>query len=195
VNAEVPARTVSEFIALAKAKPGVLNYGSVGVASSGHLATALFEQLSGVQMTHVPYTQGPLPALVANQIQLQLGPIPSSMPFIKAGKLFALGVSSLTPDPSLPGVAPIASTVPGFEVSEWPGLVAPSGTSPAIINRVHQEVVKVIAEPEVRKRLTDIGSVPVGSTPAEFGNFIKRELATWAKVAAVILADPKNRNQ
>ncbi|MFM9970911.1 MAG: tripartite tricarboxylate transporter substrate binding protein [Burkholderiales bacterium] len=193
VNAEVPARSISEFIALAKAKPGVLNYGSVGVASSGHLVTSLFEQLAGVSMTHVPYTQGPLPALVANQIQLQLGPIPSSMPFIKAGKLFALGVSSLTADPSLPGVPPVANTVPGFEASEWPGLVAPAGTPAAIISRVQQEVARVIADPEVRKRLTDIGSVPVGSTPAEFGSFIKKELATWAKVATVILADPKNR--
>lgn len=193
VNAEVPARSVKEFIALAKAKPGVLNYGSVGVASSGHLATALFESLSGTRMTHVPYTSGPLPALVANQIQLQLGPIPSSMPFIKAGKLFALGVSSLAPDPSLPGVPTVAETVPGFEVSEWPGIVAPAGTPPAIINRIHSEVVRVLADGEVRKRLADLGSVPVGSTPDEFGKFIRKELNTWAKVAAEVLAKSTNQ--
>jgi tripartite-type tricarboxylate transporter receptor subunit TctC len=193
VNAEVPARSVKEFIALAKAKPGVLNYGSVGVASSGHLATALFESLSGTRMTHVPYNSGPLPALVANQIQLQLGPIPSSMPFIKAGKLFALGVSSLTPDPSLPGVPTVAESVPGFEVSEWPGIVAPAGTPAAIINRMQSEVVRVLADPEVRKRLSDVGSVPVGSTPDEFGKFIRKELTTWAKVAAEVLAKSTNQ--
>lgn len=193
VNAEVPARTVRDFIALAKSKPGVLNYGSVGMASSGHLATALFESLADIKMTHVPYTTGPLPALVANQIQLQLGPIPSSMPFIKAGKLFPLGVTSLTPDPSLPGVPTVAETVPGFEVSEWPGIVAPAGTPGAVINRIQQDVARVLADPEVRKRLAAVGSEPVGSTPEEFGRFIRKELTTWAKVAAYVLADPKNR--
>ncbi|OGA04788.1 MAG: hypothetical protein A3H35_09635, partial [Betaproteobacteria bacterium RIFCSPLOWO2_02_FULL_62_17] len=193
VNAQVPARSVKEFIELAKSKPGVLNYGSVGIASSGHLATALFASLSGVKMTHVPYTTGPLPALVANQIQLQLGPIPSSMPFIKAGKLFALGVTSLTPDPSLPGVPTVAESVPGFEVSEWPGIVAPAGTPGSIISRVQQEVVNVLAAPDVRKRLADLGSEPVGSTPEKFGKHIRKELGIWAKVAAEVLANPANR--
>ena len=102
--------------------------------------------------------------------------------------MFALGVSSLAPDPSLPGVPTVAETVPGFEVSEWPGIVAPAGTPPAIINRIHSEVVRGLADGEGRKRLADLGSVPVGSTPDEFGKFIRKELNTWAKVAAEVLA-------
>ncbi|HUL94005.1 MAG TPA: tripartite tricarboxylate transporter substrate binding protein [Burkholderiales bacterium] len=188
VNTQMPAKSVAEFIRYAKARPGELNYGSVGIASSGHLITALFESLAGIRMTHVPFTTGPLPPLVANQIQLQFGPVPSSISFVKSGKLVAIGVSSPAPDPGLPDVPPISQTVPGFEAYEWVGLVAPAGTPREIIGRVHQDLVRTLAEPEVKSRIEAAGLQPVGSTPEELGAFIRKEMATWGKVARQALA-------
>jgi len=194
VNPSLPVKTVTEFISYAAARPGELNYGSVGVASSGHLITSLFETLTGIKMTHVPFTgSSPLPPLVAGQIQLQFSPIPTALPFIRSGKLVALGVTSLQRDPTLPEVPPIAETVKGFEAYEWPSLVAPAGTPREIINRLHQEVVKVLAEPDVKTRLLAAGSIPAGMPPQEFGAFIRKEMAAWEKVARGIREGEKGR--
>lgn len=188
VNPVLGVKSVQEFINYAKARPGQLNYGSVGIASSGHLITALFEQLAGLKMVHVPITPLPLPSLVSNQIQLQFAPVPVAMPFTKVGRLLALGVTTLKPDPLLPGIPPVADTVPGFESYEWPGLVVKSGTPRAIINQLQKAVATVIAKPEVKALLESVSAQPVGSTPAEFRAFIKKEMTTWEKVARQVSA-------
>jgi tripartite-type tricarboxylate transporter receptor subunit TctC len=144
--------------------------------------------MTGMKMVHVPYNSGPLPGLIANQIQLQMGPIPSSIQYVKNGQLLALGVSSLTPDPTLPGVPTITEFVPGYEVSEWPSLVAPAGTPNAVIERLHQEIVRVLATPDIKQKLEQMGSQAVGSTPQELGTYIKQQIATWSKIAADLKA-------
>jgi tripartite-type tricarboxylate transporter receptor subunit TctC len=186
VHPAVPARTMPELIAYAKANPGKINYGSVGIASSGHVFTALLESIADVRMTHVPYNTGPLPGLAAGDIQLQFSPIPSALGFIKSGKVVPIAVTSLEPDPALPGVPTVAQTLPGFDVFEWPALVAPAGTPAPVIWRIHQEVVRALAKAEVRAKLEAAGSTPVGSSPEEFGEFLKRQMALWAKVAGEI---------
>ena len=177
-----PAKTVQEFIDWVKSKPGELNYGSVGVGSSGHLMTELFLKRAGLKMTHVPFTSGPLPPLSRNETQLQFGPIPSSLPWAKDGRLRAIGVTSLDADPTVPDLPPVSRTLKNFEAFEWPGLVAPAGTPRAVIDRLQQEIVAVLAEPEIRRKLADLGSQPVGGKPEEFAAFIKKEIATWAEI-------------
>ena len=184
VNPKTPARTVQEFIDWVKSKPeGSLNYGSVGVASSGHLITELFLSQAGLKMTHVPYTTGPLPALAQGDIHLQFSPIPTAVPWVNDKRLVTLGITSLEADPSTPNIPPVSKTLPGFDTFEWPSIVAPAGTPRAIIDRIRQEVAAVLAEPEVKERLATLGSQAVGSTPAEFAEHIKKEIAQWGDVA------------
>jgi tripartite-type tricarboxylate transporter receptor subunit TctC len=183
VNPKTPAKTVREFIDWVKSKPpGELNYGSVGVASSGHLITELFLSRAGIKMTHVPYSTGPLPALAQGDIHLQIGPIPSSVPWALDGRLRAIGVTSLDPDPNVPDLEPVSRALPGFDTYEWPGLVAPAGTPRNIIDRLQKEIAQIVAEPEVKERLATLGSQAVGSTPEQFGAHIKKESALWAGV-------------
>ncbi|MFM9970915.1 MAG: Bug family tripartite tricarboxylate transporter substrate binding protein [Burkholderiales bacterium] len=193
INPGVPARSVKELIALAKVKPGALNYGSAGIASSGHLGGALFEMMAGIQMTHIPFSStGSATGVVAGQTQLQIAPIPSSLSFIQSGKMIALGVSSLKPVSTLPGVPAIAETgIPGFEAYEWSGIVAPVGTLAAIIARLQKDIAATLADAEVGKRIEGIGAQTVGSTADEFDRFLKKELGVWAKVAAAIQAASK----
>jgi tripartite-type tricarboxylate transporter receptor subunit TctC len=183
VNPKSPPTTVPEFIDWVKSKPpDELNYGSVGVASSGHLITELFLSRAGLKMTHVPYSTGPLPALAQGDIHLQIGPIPSSIPWAKDGRLRAIGVTSLDVDPNVPELTPVSRTLPGFDAYEWPGLVAPAGTPRSIIDRIQGEIAQIVAEPEVKERLATLGSQGVGSTPEQFGAHIKKESALWADV-------------
>jgi len=183
VNPNTPARTLPEFIAWVKSKPpGELNYGSVGVASSGHLMTELFLSRAGLKMTHVPYSMGPLPALAQGDTHLQFSPIPTSVPWMKDGRLVAIAVTSLEPDPSVPDIAPVSRTLPGFDTYEWPGLVAPAGTPRDVIDRIQREVALTVAEPEVKERFATLGSQGVGSTPEQFAAHIKKESALWSNV-------------
>jgi tripartite-type tricarboxylate transporter receptor subunit TctC len=182
VNPSSPAKTVQEFIDWVKSKPGQLNYGSVGVGSSGHMMTELFLKRAGLKMTHVPFTSGPLPPLAQNQIQLQFGPIPSTIPWVKDGRLRAIGVTSKDPDPTVPDLPTVSKTIPGFETFEWPGLVAPAGTPKEVIDKLQREVAAVLTEPEVKKKLAELGSTPVGDKPEEFAAFIKKEIATWDEI-------------
>lgn len=187
VNPKTPVKTVKEFIAWVKSKPpGSLNYGSVGVGSSGHLMTELFMARTGLKMAHVPFTHGPLGPLARGQTQLQIGPIPSCLPWVKDGRLRVIGVTSLKPDPSVPGVEPVSKTVPGFDTFEWPGLVAPKGTPKAIIDKIQKAVAATVQEPDVKNRLAKLGSQPVGSTPEQFRAFIKEQVDTWAKLGTQI---------
>lgn len=183
VNPKTPAATVQEFIDWVKSKPpGELNYGSVGVASSGHLITELFLSRAGIRMTHVPYSTGPLPALAQGDIHLQFSPIPTAVPWVQDGRLRAIGVTSLEADPNVPDLTPVSATLPGFDTYEWPGLVAPAGTPRGIIDRIQREIAQIVAEPEVRERFATLGSQAVGSTPEQFSAHIRNESALWADV-------------
>jgi tripartite-type tricarboxylate transporter receptor subunit TctC len=185
VNPKTPPKTVREFIDWVKSKPaGELNYGSVGVASSGHLMTELFLSRAGIKMVHVPYPASPFPPLYQGDTHLQFSPIVTAIPWTNDGRLRAIGVTSLDPDPSLPGIETVSKTLPGFDTFEWPGVVAPAGTPRAIVGRIQQEIAHIVAEPEIRERLLALGSQGVASTPEEFGAHIKKESALWASVVS-----------
>ena len=185
VHPSVPAKSVKDLIALAKAQPGVLNYASAGNVSANHLATERFNSATGIKMTHVPYKGGgpAVIALLSGETGLLFATIPSSIQHFSTGKLRALGVSSLKRSVALPNVPSIAeSAVPGFESNEWNGALVPAGTPRAAIDRLHQSIAKSMAIPEVRDRIIALGAEPVGNTPEEFGAFIKREFGVWAKI-------------
>ena len=184
VNPEVPVKTVPELIAYVKANPGKLNFASSGSGTSIHLSGELFKTMTGVQMTHVPY-KGSAPALtdlIGGQVQLMFDNLPSSLAFIKAGKLRALAVTSTTRAGALPDVPTVADFVPGFEASSWFGLLAPAGTPPAVIAKINGEVAKWLATPEAREKLTAQGANTAGGTPEDFAKHIQAETAKWAKV-------------
>jgi len=184
VHPSTPVRTVGGLIALAKAKPGTLNFASAGVGSSSHLAGELFRILAGADIVHVPYT-GAGPAMVdvlSGQVQLYFATMPAAMPHVKSGKLVAVAVTSTRRSRALPDLATIAeSGVPGYEASTWYGALAPAHTPPAVIARLHAEIVKILADAAMRDRLADQGFEPVGSSPGEFGAYIKSEIAKWGK--------------
>src|SRR5438477_3040941 len=184
VNPAVPVNSVRELIAYAKANPGKLNFASSGSGTSVHLSGELFKVMAGVQMTHVPY-KGSSPALtdlIGGQVQLMFDNLPSSLAFIKAGKLRALAVTSASRAPALPDVPTVADTVPGFEASSWFGVLAPAGTPPEIIARINGEVTKWLATPEAKEKLTAQGANVAGGTPQDFAKHIQAETAKWAKV-------------
>jgi tripartite-type tricarboxylate transporter receptor subunit TctC len=185
LHPSVPARSIKELIALARARPGELNYGSAGNASANHLATAKFLNQTGTKMVHVPYKGGgpAVVALVGGETSLMFATIPSSIQHIQAGRLRALGVTRLQRSSSLPDVPTVSEAgVKGFEAIEWNGIMLPAGTPPAILRRVNQALVKALAVPALHERIVGIGAEPVGSTPEEFAAFLKSEFATWAKV-------------
>ena len=185
VHPSLPARNVKELIALAKAKPGQLNYASTGAGQSTHLSMELFKTMAGVKITHVPY-KGSAPAvtdLLGGHVSLMFDNMPSALPHVKAGKLRALAVSSLKRSPSAPEIPPVAeSGLPGFEVSVWFGVLAPAATPKPILERLNQVLVKALQAPDVRERLASQGAEPVGNTPEQFTQQMKRDLAKWAKV-------------
>ena len=187
VNPSVPAHSVKELVALAKAKPGQLNYGSTGTGSFAHLGMALFTSLTGTEMVHVPY-KGIGPAfvdLIGGQIQLALGSAPSSMPHVRSGKVRALAVTTAARSPLIPELPTVAeSGVPGYSVDSWYGLVAPAGTPQPIVRKLHAEIVRSLSTPAVTGYLAKEGAVPNGGSPAELMQTIKAELAKWGKVIA-----------
>ena len=185
VHPSVPARSVKQLIALAKARPGSLNYGSAGNASANHLATERFAYMTGIKMVHIPYKGGgpAVVSIVGGETAILFATIPSSIQHFQTGKLVPLGVSSLKRNAALPDVPSVAeAAVPGFEAIEWNGVLVPAGTPPAVISRLHQAIAKSLAIPEVRERILSLGADPVGNSPEEFGAFIKKEIATWSKV-------------
>jgi len=185
VHPSVPARSVKQLIALAKSKPGTLNYGSAGNGSANHLATARFTYMTGIDMVHVPYKGGgpAVVSIVSGETAVLFATIPSAIQHFKTGKLVPLGVSRAQRNAALPDVPTIAeAAVPGYEAIEWNGVMVPAGTPPAVINRLHQAVVKAVAIPEVKERVNGLGADLVGNTPDEFRAFLKNELATWSKV-------------
>jgi tripartite-type tricarboxylate transporter receptor subunit TctC len=185
VNPAVPARSVKALIALAREKPGQINYGSAGTGSSNHLATELLTYLSGVKMTHIPYKSGgeAVISLIAGQTSVLFATIPSSLQHFKSGRLVGLAVTSATRDPTLPDIPTIAeSGVPGYEVNDWQGVFAPAGTPKAVIDRVNTAIVKTLALPGMKESIEQVGAHPVGTSPAELSAYLDKQLATWSKV-------------
>ena len=184
VNPQLPAKDIKQLIALLKAQPGKLSYGTPGNGSTGHLSTELFKTQAGVFVTHIPYRgSGPmLQDLAAGQVQMSIDNMPSALPLIQAGKLVALGVTSAQPVPQLPGVPPLASVLPGYEAEAWFVLVAPAGTPQPIIDKLSAEVDRILKKPEVAERFAKLGATPVGGTPKQLGDFIAAETRKWQQV-------------
>jgi tripartite-type tricarboxylate transporter receptor subunit TctC len=193
VNASVSASNVKELIALAKAKPGQLNYGSVP-GSASHLSTELFKLMAGVNIVHIPY-KGAVTAttdVMAGQIQLSFASTPGSMPVVKAGKVKALAVTSAKRIAKLPDVPTIAeSALPGYEGSVWYGVVAPASTPREIVQRLHREIAHIVDQPMHRERMIAADFEPTTSTPEQFARFIRSETAKWAKVVKASGAKPE----
>jgi len=185
VHPSVPARSVKELIALAKANPGSLHYASSGNGSATHMATEMFKYLTGTDIVHVPYNGGgpAVVAVIGGQVPIYTGSVPSQLQHIKSGKLVALAVTSSKPDPALPGIPTVAEAgVPGYEAVEWQGIVVPAGTPGPVIQRLNRAIVESVKAPDFTERLAGVGAHAVGSTPAEFADYIKKELATWSRV-------------
>ena len=185
VHPSVPAKTVKEFIAFAKTRPGQLNYASAGIGTPPHLSGELFKTMAGINIVHVPY-KGNGPAytdLIGGHVSVMFPTIPTAIPHVRAGKLRALAVTTRSRTPIAPELPPISeSGVPGYEVSSWYGLLAPAGTPAAVISRLQREIAKVLRSPDVGEKLTAQGLDLVGNTPEEFAAVIRSEIVKWARV-------------
>jgi tripartite-type tricarboxylate transporter receptor subunit TctC len=185
VPKSLPANTVVEFVALAKQKPGELNFASFGVGSSAHLAAELFMQATGTRMVHVTY-KGSAPAIIdlmGDRVQLFFDSIPSALPHVRAGDLKALAVTGLMPTAAAPDLPTVAASIPGFDFTVWQGLAAPAGTPTAVIQKLYTEVAKIMAQPEVKKILVDLGADPISVDPDGFAAYIGRENEKWRQLA------------
>ena len=182
VNPSVPAKTVPEFIAYAKANPGKINMSSPGIGSANHVLGELFQMMAGVKLIHVPYRGSQFPDLLSGQVQITFNPLPSSLNFIQTGKLRALAVTSATRQAALPDVPTVGEFVPGYEGTAWFGIGAPKNTPKEIVDKLNQEINTGLADPKVKARLEELGGVPMSMTPADFGKFINDETEKWGKV-------------
>jgi len=185
VHPSLPVKTVKDLIALAKARPGQLNYASGSTGSAGHLAGELFDSMAGVQMTHIPY-KGAAPAvidLIAGHVSLMFDNLSSALPNIKAARVRAVAVTTLKRSPLLADLPTISeSGLRGFDVSTWFGIFAPAGTQPDIVVKLNTEIVRILHTGEMRERLATLGAEPVGNKPDEFAAFIRTEIQKYAKV-------------
>ena len=184
VSSATPVHTVPEFIAYAKARPGKVNFASPGNGSTIQLCGELFKIMTGVNMVHVPY-RGNAPALtdlIAGQVQVMFADTPSSIELVRAGKLRALAVTTAERSAILPEVPTLSEFLPGFEASNWFGVAAPRNTPPEIIDKLNKEINVVLAEPDIKARLADLGAAPLAGSPADFGTFIAAEAEKWSKV-------------
>jgi len=182
VTPSFPANTIPEFIAYAKANPGKINMASVGVGTSPHIFGAYFAMMAGVDLVHVPYRGSLLPDLLAGQVQVYVGAAPTTIEYIRSGKLRALGVTTATRWHSLPDVAAIAEFVPGYEAAGWNGIGAPRATAVGLIEKLNGVLNSVISDPKTNARLDDLGTEPMTMTPDECSRFIGAETEKWAKV-------------
>jgi len=184
VNLSVPAKTVPEFIAYAKANPGKLTMASGGIGAPSHVFGELFKFMTGVNLVHVPY-RGAAPAvtdLVAGQVQVYFDPIPNSIGYIRAGKVRPLAITSTTRSEALPDVPTVSEFVPGYEASFWFGIGAPKATPAEIVDKLNKEINAALADPKMKARLADLGGTVLAGSPADFGKFIADETEKWAKV-------------
>ncbi len=182
VTPSLPAKTVAEFIAYAKANPGKINMASNGIGSGPHVAGELFQMMTGTQFVHVPYTGNPYADLIAGQIQMIFSPIPASISYVKSGQLRPLAVASPARLPILPDVPTVAETVPGFDASGWHGLTAPKGAPSEIIEAINSAANADLADADFKAKLGDLGGIPAPMPAAEFGKFITDDIRKWAKV-------------
>ena len=188
VHPSVPAKTLNQFIALAKFKPGQITFGSAGAGSPGHLTGELFKDMAAVDLVHVPY-QGSAPAisdLLGGQIQAMFDPIQATLSHVKAGKLRIVGVSSPKRSSALPDVPTIAEGgVPGFETTAWWAVFAPAGTPKEIITKLNTEIVKIMRSQDMKERLRQLDIEPIGSTPDYLAAFMKTEMVKWSRAVKI----------
>jgi tripartite-type tricarboxylate transporter receptor subunit TctC len=184
VHPSLPVRSTKELIALAKKRPGELNFPSAGNGTSMHLSGELFNMMAGIKTQHVPYKgSGPgVIDLVSGQVQFMLNPMPEPMAFIKDGRLRALATSTAKRISALPDLPPVAEAVPGYETITWQGFLAPTGTPKDIVDRLHAEFIKALKDPEFAARMRGMGLEIYGTTPAEFSRFIRDENVKWTNV-------------
>jgi tripartite-type tricarboxylate transporter receptor subunit TctC len=184
VHPSMPAKTVPEFIAYAKANPGKINMASSGNATPLHVAGELFKMMAGVDMVHVAYRGEPVarPDLLSGQVQMMFGVVPSSLPYIKNGQMRALAVTTEKRLDVMPDVPAMAEFLPGYEASGWYGIATPQGTPPEIVERLNKEINAGLTDPKVKARLADLGCLVYPGTPAEFWAFVAAEIDKWAKV-------------
>jgi tripartite-type tricarboxylate transporter receptor subunit TctC len=186
VNPALGVKTLAELVALAKSKPGELNYGTAGVGVSNHLVTELFDDKAGIRMTHIPYrgTSLAVADLLAGQVQVVFADPVSALAHVRAGTLLALAVTSKERSPVAPNVPTIAeSGYPGFDAVAWHGIMAPAGTPAAIVQRLNTEIVKALKDPEIAGLIEQQAMQIVGSSPETFASFIKQDIAIWKNVA------------
>ena len=186
VNPALGVKTLQEFVALARRKPGELNYGTTGVGAANHLVTELFDRKAGIKMTHIPYRGTALAVadLLAGQVQVVFADPVSALQQINAGTLLALAVTSKERSPVAPAIPTVSeSGYPGFDAIAWHGFLAPAHTPPAIINKLNKEIVEALKDPETRALLEKQAMQIVGSTPEAFASFIQQEIAVWKEVA------------
>ncbi|MEQ1772326.1 MAG: tripartite tricarboxylate transporter substrate binding protein [Burkholderiales bacterium] len=185
IHPSIPARNVKELIALAKSKPGVLNYGSAGNGSDNHLTAEVFKNAARIDALHVPYKGGGavMMDLVAGQVAFVFSPVPTAHAYASSGRLRALAVSGLKRNAAFPDVPTVAETLPGFNVNAWLGLFGPGGMPANATDRLYAATAKALQRPEVSKRLTAMGAEVIGSPPARMGAHLKSEMERWAKLA------------
>jgi len=184
VNPAFAAKSVKDFIALAKAKPGQINYASLGSGSTSHLTMEMFRSAAGIQLNHVPYKGSPAAHgdLFSGQIPVMFDAIPAVLPHVKSGRLRGLGIGSAQRSPFLPDLPTIAeSGFPGFEAVGWIGIAAPVKTPPPVLDKLNAEIVRIINSPEMKERLAALAFTPVGDTRQQFSSFIQSEIAKWGK--------------
>jgi tripartite-type tricarboxylate transporter receptor subunit TctC len=184
VHPSVPAKTVPEFIAYAKANPGKVTMASGGIGAPSHVSGELFKMRAGVNLVHVPYRGGgpAVTGLLGGQVQVMFAPTPPSIEHIRSGKLRALAVTTATRSDALPGIPTVGEFVPGYEASGWVGIGAPKNTPVEIIEKLNREINAGLADPKIKARLADIGTTPFAGSPADFGKFIAEETEKWGKV-------------
>ena len=184
VNTSVPASTVPEFIAYAKANPGKISMASSGIGAGAHLAGELFKMMAGIDMVHVPYRGGgpAVTDLIAGQVQVYFASTVASIQYIRAGRLRALAVTAAMRSDALPDIPTVAEFVPGYEVSTWYGVGAPKATPAEIVEKLNTEINAGLADPKIKARLADLGSVPLSMMPSEFGRLIGEETEKWSNV-------------
>jgi tripartite-type tricarboxylate transporter receptor subunit TctC len=182
VNPGVPAKTVPEFIASAKANPGRINFASTGIGTSVHISGELFKMMSGINMVHVPYRDGSLTDLLGGRVQLMFGSLTSSIEYIRTGKLRTLAVTTAMRSAALPDIPTVGEFVPGYEASQWYGLGAPKNTPAAIVEKLNREINAALADPKMKARLADLGGTHLPGSSADFGKLIAAETEKWGKV-------------
>jgi tripartite-type tricarboxylate transporter receptor subunit TctC len=184
VNPSIPAKTVPEFIAYAKANPGKINFASGGIGTSIHLSGELFKMMTGIEMQHVPYRgNGPaLTDLLGGQVQIMFDTMPAAIGYVRAGQLRALAVTTAMRSEALPDIPTVGEYVPGYEASSLYGVAAPSSTPAEIVDRLNREINAALADPAMKTRLADLGGIVIAGSPADFGKLIAVETDKWAKV-------------